>query len=90
MVANAFVISRLDNCNSLQEPVQSQHVQTVVYSKHACRIVRTCNKYTWASILKQLLWPQVEFCCIFKTVTLVYKFLHSDYLASYSLSIDRD
>ena len=52
-----------------------------MYSKHTCyRIVTNCNKYTQASpILKRLHWLPVEFCCIFKTVAVVYKFLHSDH-----------
>ena len=42
------------------------------------RIVTNCNKYTRASpILKRLPWLPVEFCCILKTATLVYKFLHN-------------
>ena len=42
------------------------------------RVVTNCNKYTWASpILKRLHWLSVEFCSIFKTTTLVYKFLHN-------------
>ena len=44
------------------------------------RIVTNCNKYTWASpILKRLHWLLVEFRCIFKAATLVYKFLHNGY-----------
>ena len=40
------------------------------------RIVTNCNKCTQASpILKQLHWLSVELRCIFKTATLVYKFL---------------
>ena len=47
-----------------------------MYSKHG-RIVTNCNRYSWATpILKQLYWLPVEFRCIFKTATLVYKFLH--------------
>ena len=42
------------------------------------RIVTNCNKYTRASpILKRLHWLPVKSRCIFKTATLVYKFLHS-------------
>ena len=39
-------------------------------------IVTNCNKYTQASPILKLLLP-VESRCIFKTSTLVYKFLHN-------------
>ena len=49
-----------------------------VFKTHFARIVTNSNKYTLASpILKRLHWLPVEFRCIFKTATLVYKFLHS-------------
>ena len=42
------------------------------------RIVTNCNRYSRASpILKKLHWLPAEFRCIFKTATLVYKFLYS-------------
>ena len=47
-----------------------------IQNTHA-RIVTNDNKYTLASpIPNQLHWLPVEFCCIFKSATLVYKFLH--------------
>ena len=50
-----------------------------MYSKYTLgRVVTNCNRYLWASpIMKNLHWLPVEFRRIFKTATLVYKFLHS-------------
>ena len=49
-------------------------------------LVTNCNKYTRASpILKRLHWLPVEFCCIFKTATLVYKFLHNGHPSYFGL-----
>ena len=77
--ANPLVSSRLDYCNSLFRSVSSLNVCKLRCIQNTlARIVTNCNKYTQASpILKQLHWLPVEFCCIFKTVTFVYKFLQS-------------
>ena len=42
------------------------------------KIVTNCDQYSWASPMsKQLHWLPVELHCIFKTATMVYKFLHT-------------
>ena len=77
--ANALLSSCLDNCNSLfrsRSNVNMRKLQCI--QNTLARIVTICNKYTRVyPILKRLHWLPVEFRCIFKTATLVYKFLHS-------------
>ena len=70
--------SRLDYCNSIFRSLSSFNMRKLQCIQNTlARIVTNCNKYTRASpILKQL---PVEFRCIFKTATLVYKFLHNGY-----------
>ena len=71
--------SRLDYCNSLFRSLSSLNMRKLQCIQNTlARIVTNCNKYTRASpILKRLHWLPVESRCIFKTATLVYKFLHS-------------
>ena len=79
LAANALVTSRLDYCNSLFRSLSSLNMHKLqCIQKTLARIVTNCNKYTRVSpILKRLHWLPVEFRCIFKTATLVYKFLHN-------------
>ena len=78
LAANALVSSRLDYCNSLfrglscfnQHKLQSiQNTLTWIVTNH--------RKYAHVTpILKQLHWLPVKYRCMFKTATLVYKFLN--------------
>ena len=60
----------------------------------AARIVSNTSRYTSITpVLKKLHWLPVEHCSVFKTATLVYKFLHTGfpkyfapYISSYSSS----
>ena len=79
LAASALVSSLLDYCNSLfrgllclnQHKLQSIHY-TLLF------IVTNHRKYARVTpILKQLHWLPVKYRCMFKTATLVYKFLHS-------------
>ena len=79
LAANSLVSSRLDYCNSFFRSLSSFHMCKLQCIQNTLgRIVTNCNRYSWASpIVKKLYCLPVEFRCIFKTTTLVYKFLHS-------------
>ena len=79
LAANALVSSRLYYCNSLFRSLSSLNMLKLqCFQNTLARIVTNCNNYTWVSpILKQLNQVPVEFRCIFQTVTLGFKFLHS-------------
>ena len=79
LVANALVSSRLDYCNSLFRGLSGfnqyklQSIQNTL-----APIVTNHGKYAHVTpILQKLHWLPVRYRCIFKTATLVYKFLHS-------------
>ena len=95
LVANALFSSRFDYCNSLFRslskfnPCKLQCIQN-----SAARIVSNISRYTSITpVLKKLHWLPVEQHIVFKTATLVYKYLHTGfpryfapYLSSYSSS----
>ena len=79
LAANALVSSRLDYCNSLFRGLSgfNQHKLQSIQNTLAC-IVTNHRKYAHVTpILEKLHWLPVKYRCIFKTATLVYKFLHS-------------
>ena len=79
LAANALVSSRLDYCNSLFRDLSgfNQHKLQSIQNTLA-RIVTNHRKYAHVTpILQKLHWLPVKYRCIFKTATLVYKFLHS-------------
>ena len=95
LVANAFVSSRLAYCNSLFRSLSKFNLSKLqCIQKSAARIVSNTSCYTSITpVLKKLHWLPVEQCMLFKTATLVYKFLHTNfpryfapYLASYTSS----
>ena len=77
--ANALVSSRLDYCNSLFRGLSCFNLHKVQSIQNTlARIVTNHRKYAHVTpILKQLHWLPVKYRCMFKTATLVYKFLHS-------------
>ena len=78
LAGNALVSSRLDYCNSLFRGLScfSQHKLQSIQNTLS-RIVTNHRKYAHVTpILKKLHWLPVKYRCIFKTATLVYKFLH--------------
>ena len=77
--ANALVSSQLDYCNSLFRGLScfNQHKLQSIQNTLA-RTATNHRRYAHvAPILKQLHWLPVKYRCIFKTATLVYKYLHS-------------
>ena len=73
-------------CNSLFRSLPSFKMRILQCIHNTLsRIVTNCNTYSRSSpILKQLYWLPFEFCCIFKTATLIYKFLHSGHQSYFS------
>ena len=79
LAANTLVSSRLDYCNSLFGDLScfKQNKLQIIQNTLA-RIVPNQGKYDdVAPILKRLHWLSVNYRCLFKTTTLVYKFLQS-------------
>ena len=95
LVAYALVSSRLDYYNSLFRSLSKFNLRKLeCIQNSAARIVSNTSRYTSITpILKRLHWLPVEHGSIFKTATLVYKFLHTGfpkycapYISSYSSS----
>ena len=90
LVSNAIVSSQLDSCNSLFRSLSK--LQSIQNS--AARIVSNTSRYTSKTpVLQKLYWLPVEHRSVFKTATLVYKFLLTGfskyfdlYISSYSSS----
>ena len=86
-VANAFVSSRFDYCNSLFRSLSKfnlHRLQSIQNS--AARIVTNSSKYTQITlVLRKLHWLPVQFRSEFKLATMVYKFIHTfpKYFAPY-------
>ena len=81
LVVNALVSSRLDYCNSLFRSLSMFILCKLQYIRNsAARIVSNTSKYTRITpVLKKLHWLPVEHRSVFKTATLVYKFLHTGF-----------
>ena len=95
IVANALVSSTLDYCTSLFRNLSKFNLNKLqCIQNSAARIVSNTSRYTSITpVLKKLHWLPVEQCMVFKTDTLVYKFLHTGfpkyfapYLSSYNSS----
>ena len=95
LVANALVSSQLDYCNSLFRSLSKFNLcKLQCIQNSAARIVSNTSRYTSTTpVSKKLHWLPVEQRMVFKTATLVYKFLHTGfpryfapYLSSYTSS----
>ena len=77
LVPNTLVSSRLDYCNSLFRSLSKFNLCKLQFIQNsAARIVSNTSQYTSITpVLKKLHWLSVEQHMVFKTVTLVYKFL---------------
>ena len=80
-VANAFVSSQLDYCNSpfrSLSKVNLHRLQSIQNS--GARIVTNSCKYTRITpVLRKLHWLPFQFRSEFKLATLVYKFIHTGF-----------
>ena len=81
LVATTLVSSRLDYCYSLFRSLSKINLRKLqCVQNNAARIVSNNSRYTSiTSVLKKLHWLPVEQCTVFKTATLVYKFLHTGF-----------
>ena len=81
LLANALVSSRLDYCNSLFRSLSKFNLLNLQCIQNSeARIVSITSRYTNISlVLKKLHWLIVEQCMVFKTSTIVYKFLHTGF-----------
>ena len=81
LVANALVSSRLDYCNSLFRSLSKFNINKLqCIQNSAARIVTNTSRFSSMSpVLKTLHWLPVEHRSIFKTSTLVYKFLNTGF-----------
>ena len=79
LAANALVSSRLDYCYSLFRGLSCFNLHKLLSIQNTlARIVTNHRKYAHViPILKQRHWLPIKYRCMFKTATLVYKFLHS-------------
>ena len=78
LVVNVLVSSHLDYCNSLFRSLSKFSLcKLQCIQNSAARIVSNTNRYTSITpVLKKLHWLPVEQHTVFKTATLVYKYLH--------------
>ena len=79
MAANALVGSRLDYCNYLFRGLSALDLRKLQCLQNSlARIVANTTKYSHITpVRKALHWLPIKYHSIFKTVVLVYKFLHS-------------
>ena len=80
-VANAFVSSRLDYCNSLFRSLSKASLHRLQSIQNcAARIVTNSCRYTRITpVLRTLHWLPIQFRSEFKLATLVYKFIHTGF-----------
>ena len=78
-LANALVSSRLDYCNSLMTSLSCKDLHKLQCIQNSlARIVTYTPKYAHITpVLKSLHWLPVKYRCIFKTATIIYKYLHT-------------
>ena len=69
LAANTLISSRLDYCNSLFRGLSC-------FNLHKLQSIQNTRAHV-TPILKQLHWLPVKYRCMFKTASLVYKYLHS-------------
>ena len=80
-VANAFVSSRLDYCNSLFRSLSKASLHRLQSIQNcAARIVTNSCRYTHITpVFRKLHWLPIQFRSEFKLATLVYKFIHTGF-----------
>ena len=89
LVANAFVSSRMDYCNSLLRSLSKFSLcKLQCIQNSSARIVSNMRGYTSITpVLRKLHWFPLEHRSLFKTATLVYKLLHAGFPRYFTLYI---
>ena len=88
LVANALVSSRLDYCNSLFRSLSKFNLRKLYCIQNsAARIVSNTSRYTSITPVLKKHWLPVEHRSVFKTATLVYKFLHTGFSKYFAPSL---
>ena len=79
VLANALVSSRLDYCNSLFRSLSCNNLHRLQCIQNSlARIVTNTNKFCHITpILKSLHWLPIKYRIIFKTCTLVFKYINT-------------
>ena len=90
-VANALVSSRLDYCNSLFHSLSARDLKKLqcVQNSLARIITRTSMFSHITPVLRSLHWLPIKHRIMFKTATIIYKFLHSNTPAYFSPHLTR-
>ena len=91
VVANALISSRLDYCNSLFRSLSSRDLRKLQCVQNTlARVVTRTKKYEHITpALKKLHWLPIKHRIIFKTATIIYKFLSSGCPAYFSSHLSR-
>ena len=79
-VGNALVSSRLDYCNSLFRSLSCRDLKKLQNVQNSlARIVTHTSKFSHITpVLKSLHWLPIKHRIIFKTATIIYKFMHTN------------
>ena len=89
LLANALVSSHLDYCNSIFRSVSASDLKRLQSIQNSiARIVAKKSRQSHITpVLKHLHWLPIKFRSIFKTLTLVYKFLDTGFPSYFDSSI---
>ena len=78
IIIHAFVVSKLDYCNSLLYGLPSYLIQKLQYVQNsAARLVNQCPRFFHITpVLRDIHWLRVSFRIEFKIMLITYKVLH--------------
>ena len=81
VLANALVSSKLDYCNSLLRSLSSKdlHRLQCIQNSLARIVTKVSTRSHITPQLRNLHWLPIKYRCIFKTATMIYKYLHSGF-----------
>ena len=87
LVANPLVSSWLDYCNAIFKRLSKFNLRKFqCIQNSATKIASNTSRYTSITpVLNKLHWLPVEHHSLFKTATLVYKFLHTGFPTYFAL-----